>query len=106
MAVIYQLLVWALVISYEVVCCLSNENCRDWIDPGDTINYNLATGRMRNSEVCDFPILHGLCVNLCVTVFMISTPNSTQCCRKYVLRYLLSIYRYLQFCFNQPTVWS
>jgi len=60
MATIYVLLLSAFVLSSNVSCGQmfgdnqneESEDFSDWRDPTDMINYDLATGKMRNSEVC------------------------------------------------------
>ena len=58
-AAVYMLLLSALVLSCSMICGqmfgddLNKESeDSDWRDPTDMINYDLASGKMRNSEVC------------------------------------------------------
>jgi len=61
MAAIYVLLLWSLVLSCHIICgCIfvaavqdDSEDAADWLDPTDMINYDLATRRMSNSQVCE-----------------------------------------------------
>jgi len=60
MAAVYTLLLSALVLSCDIICGRvfaddpneETEDFSDWRDPTDMINYDLATGKMRNREVC------------------------------------------------------
>ena len=89
MASIYMLLLSALVLSCEVSCGQvfdgdlneESEDSSDWYDPTDMINYDLASGRMRNTRHSQVLFYIVLCVflfliNSVIVNYVIASPNS------------------------------
>jgi len=72
MAAVYMLLLSALVLSCNKIGGRvfgddpneETEDFSDWRDPTDMINYDLATGKMRNTEVCFVRLRFFYCVNV------------------------------------------